>query len=87
MTLLFRKLKHRDDLERQNSSRGLDRFHEVCAKLGFNRQLLHAVAEFDDIDPTRTEMRIFEYKAFLLLDPSENTQHQQIGLHEHRFVQ
>lgn len=87
LTLYTRKMKHRDDLNRQNSSRGLDRLRATLAKHGFNRALMHALADLDQVDPVRAEMRLYEYKGFVLLEPSQNTQRQQVGLEEPRFVQ
>ena len=68
--------------------RGLDRAHRIMKKLGFGRFLFGGFADLDRVfpEPTTKQMRVFEYKGFVLVRPTMNTQDQQGYLQVKKIV-
>ena len=75
-TILGRKLKHRDQCS-ANRKRNVDQAHGEMNKIGFPRWLFLPVADLDGKADTTRDMRFFEFKGFLVFEPTMNQVDQQ----------
>ena len=71
--IIFRRTKHRDQLQ---SRRPLDYCHSEMQKLGFGLFLFVVVISLLGYATTKKERRYYEFKLFMLLRPTLNSQDQ-----------
>ena len=79
-------MKHRDELL-ETRPRGLDRCHSRMLQIGFCKYLFVGMTTLDHLDPSKKMMRMFEFKTFILFEPTENTVDQHNDYRELRLVQ